>query len=78
MTAIVAPAVCVSLRNQQQTLAVQAYPHLRGLPLDDNQTESSVLHVDILLRLDLYCSFMRGECITANNGGPVVLEWRLG
>ena len=78
MTAYVVPVVCAPLRNQQLTFAVQAYPHLRGLPLADFQAESSVLDVDILVGLDSYWSFMTGGCIKADNGGPVALESRLG
>ena len=52
MTAYVVPVVCASLRNQQLNFAVQAYPHLRGLPLADFETESSVLDVEILVGLD--------------------------
>ena len=78
MTAYVVPVVCAPLRNQQLTFAVQAYTHLRGLPLADFQTESSVLDVDILVGLDSYWSFMTGGCIKADNGGPVALESRLG
>ena len=60
------------------TFAVQAYPHLKGLPLADFQTESSVLDVDILVGLDSYWLFMTGGCIKADSGGPVALESRLG
>ena len=78
MTAYVVPVVCAPLRNQQLTFAVQAYPHLKGLPLADFQTESSVLDVDILVGLDSYWLFMTGGCIKADSGGPVALESRLG
>ena len=49
-TAYVVPVVCAPLRNQQLTFAVQSYPRLRGLPLADFQTKSSVLGVDIFSR----------------------------
>ena len=78
MTAYVVPVVCAPLRNQQLTFAVQAYPHRKGLPLADFQTESSVLDVDILVGLDSYWLFMTGGCIKADSGGPVALESRLG
>eukprot|EP00112_Aurelia_sp_Birch-Aquarium-sp1_P015523 Seg3448.2 transcript_id=Seg3448.2/GoldUCD/mRNA.D3Y31 product="hypothetical protein" protein_id=Seg3448.2/GoldUCD/D3Y31 len=82
ISAYVVPTVCSPISNQVLALAVDKYPHLKGLQLADFQPgdESEIEKPsEILFGNDMFWLFVEDEVIRGNEAkGPVAMKTKLG
>ncbi|XP_028415550.1 uncharacterized protein LOC114538622 [Dendronephthya gigantea] len=79
MDAYSVPTICSPISNQSIKVALEEYPHLRGLNLADNPGMSDDdVQVDILIGADYYWKFITGTTKRGGSPGPVAVLTRLG
>jgi len=71
------PVVCSPLTRQNIGFVKRNCPHVQGLVLADSSVKGERLHVDVLIGLDFYHDFFKGNS-RRGNGGPVASETTLG
>ena len=62
-----------TLRGSRLKGRVESFPHLRNLPLADEDSRSDVQEVDVLIGLDFYHDIISGETIRGGDG-PVATK----
>ena len=72
--------ICSPISNQSIKVALEEYPHLRGLNLADtpSMSNSSDVEVDILIGADYYWKFITGTTKRGAKPGPVAVLTKLG
>ena len=80
MDAYSVPTICSPISNQSIKVALEEYPHLRGLNLADtpSMSDSSDVEVDILIGADYYWKIITGTTKRGAKPGPVAVLTRLG
>ena len=79
MDAYSVPTICSPITNQSIKVALEEYPHLRGLSLADNPSMvDSDMEVDVLIGADYYWKFITGKIKRGGKPGPVAVLTRLG
>ncbi|KAK3703030.1 hypothetical protein QZH41_006695 [Actinostola sp. cb2023] len=72
------PTICSPLSNQAVQLAVNNYPHLRGLELADIPSNSDNVEIDVLIGADYYWNFVTGAIKRGDRPGPVAMYTKMG
>ena len=75
---LVVPTICSPLLGQRTKAVKLKYEHLRDIYLSDLVGSTENCHVQILIGLDYYFSFMTGRCKRGKLGSPVALESSIG
>jgi hypothetical protein len=79
VTAYVVPTICSHVSNQSINLHQYQYSHLQSLNLADDITNSSDLHIYLLIGAGYYWSLVSGEVVRSDSvSGPVALSTKSG
>ena len=77
LEALCVPEICSPLRNQNIEVAVEQHEHLKALNLADFTETNTSMEIDLLIGLDFYFSFVKGE-VRRGTHGPVAVDTILG